>query len=179
MSVAKKLALITAGYGLSVCGGIAAVAVNELLISNDIKQSSGGMVAFGDMIVFMLVAGGLSLAPTWFLLKQCVKKAPRMLLAAELLIAATGPASWLAVTYMASGASDRTLPQTFSGVLGLLIAFGAIPRMVFGPVLLMIEAATFLLVRERPARTLLTAAMLMDLLPLSIFTLHLAAATHP
>ena len=98
MRVAQKLALIAAGYGLSVGGGIAAVAVNELLIPDDIKQSSGGMVAFGDMIVFVLAAGVFSLAPTWFLLKLCVEKAPRTVLAAELLIAALGPASWLAVT---------------------------------------------------------------------------------
>ena len=178
MRVAKKLALIAAGYGISVGGGIAAVAVNELFMPEDIKQSSGGMVAFGDMIVFVLVAGFLSLAPTWFLLKLCVEKAPRTLLAAELVIAATGPASWLAVWWMAAGASPWSLPQAFSAVLGPLIAFGAIPRIVFGPVLVMIEVATFLLARERLARTLLAAAMLMDVIPLSLFALHMAAATH-
>ncbi|MBI5260451.1 MAG: hypothetical protein HY852_01375 [Bradyrhizobium sp.] len=178
MRVAKKLALIAAGYGLSVGGGIVAVAVNELLIPDDIKQSSGGMIAFGDMILFVLVMGVLSLAPTWFLLKLCVEKAPRTLLAAELLIAAIGPASWLAVRGMAAGAGPPNLPQAFSGVLGLVIAFVAIPRMVFGPVLLMIEGATFFLARERLTRTLVAAAMLMDLIPLSMFALQLAAATH-
>lgn len=49
--------------------------------------------------------------------------------------------------------------------------------MIFGPVLLVIEAATFFLVRERVARALLAAAMLMDLIPLSMFALHLARAT--
>lgn len=93
MSVAKKLALIGAGYGPSVVGGVAAIAVNELLISDDIKRTSGGMVAFGDMIVFVLATGVLSLGPTWFLLKLCVEKVPRVLIAAELLIAAIGPAS--------------------------------------------------------------------------------------
>jgi hypothetical protein len=178
MRVAKKLALIAAGYALSVGGGIAAVAVNELLIPDEIKESSGGMVAFGDMIVFLLGTGVVSLAPTWFLLKLCVEKVPRTLLAAELLIAAMGPASWLAVRWMAAGPSPQSLPEAFSGVLGLLIAFGAIPRIVFGPVMLMIEGATILLIRERLTRTLLAAAMLFDLVPLSIFALHLAAATH-
>jgi hypothetical protein len=178
MRVAKKLALIGAGYALSIGGGIAAVAVNELRIADDIKRSSGGMVAFGDMIVFVLAAGIMSLAPTWFLLKLWAKKAPRTLLAAELLIAAIGPASWLAVTWMAAGAGPQSLPQAFSGVIGPFIAFGAIPRMVFGPVLLMIEGVTFFLVRERLTRTLLAAAMLMDIIPLSIFALHMAAATH-
>jgi hypothetical protein len=54
------------------------------------------MVVFGDMILFVLVAGFLSLAPTWFLLKLSVEKAPRTLLATELLIAAMGLVSWLA-----------------------------------------------------------------------------------
>jgi hypothetical protein len=177
MKVAKKLALIAAGYGLSVGGGIAAVAINHLLIPDEIKQSSGGMVAFGDMILFVLSAGILSLAPTWFVLKLCLEKAPRALLAAELLFAAIGPASWLMVTWMAARASAHSLPQAFSGVPVLLIAFGAIPRMVFGPVLVIIEGATFLLVRERLTRTLLATAMLMDIIPLSIFAMHLAAAT--
>ena len=177
MRVTKKLGLIAAGYGLSVGGGIAAVAVNELIIPDNIKQSSGGMVAFGDMIVFVLAAGVLSLAPTWFLLKLCIEKVPRTLLAAELLFAASGPASWLAVSSMAHGPSPQSLPQAYSGVLGPLIAFVAIPRMIFGPVLLMIEGATFFLARKRLTRTFLAAAMLMDLIPLSIFGLHIAAAT--
>jgi hypothetical protein len=117
-------------------------------------------------------------APTWFLLKLWVEKAPRSLLAAELLIAAIGPASWLVVRGMAAGASAQSLPQAFSAVLVLLVPLVAIPRMVFGPILLMIEGATFFLFRERLTRALLAVAMLMDLIPLSIFALHLAAATH-
>jgi hypothetical protein len=176
MTVAKKLALIGAGYGLSVVGGFAAVAVNEMRIAEDIKQTSGGMVAFGDMIVFVLAAGVCSLAPTWFLLKLCVARAPRILLAAELAIAATGPACWLTLKWMAAGASPQSLPQAFAGVLGLFIAFGAIPRIVLGPVLVMIEVATFVLVRERLTRTLLAAAMLMDIIPISVFVLHMVTA---
>ena len=126
MRVANKLALIVAGYGLSVCGGIAAVAVNESLIPDDIQQTSGGMVAFGDMILFVLASGILSLAPTWFLLKLCIEKVPRTLITAVLLFAAIGPASWLAVRWMAAGPNPQSLPGAFSGALGLLIAFGAI-----------------------------------------------------
>ena len=180
MSAAKKLALIGTGYALSVVVGLAAVAVNELRMWADVGQTSDGMAAFGDMILFVLVAGFLGLAPTWFLLKLFVEKAPRALLATELLIAAIGPASWLAVIYLAGspgGLGLPNLPQAASQLLGLLIAFGAIPRMVFGPVLLVIEGATFLLARERVARALLAAAMLMDIIPLSMFALHLARAT--
>ena len=98
MSKAKKSALIVAGYALAVAGGLAAVAVNELFMPADVAQGSPGMVAFGDMILFVLVAGLLGLAPTWFLLKLWVARAPRALLAAELLVAALGPVSWLAMT---------------------------------------------------------------------------------
>jgi hypothetical protein len=50
--------------------------------------------------------------------------------------------------------------------------------MVFGPVLLVIEGATFLLVRARVTRALLAVAMLMDLVPLGLFALHMMRATH-
>jgi hypothetical protein len=176
LSTAKKLALIATGYALCVGGGLAAVAVNELFMPADVAQSSG-MVAFGDMILFVMVAGFLGLAPTWFLLKLSVEKAPRAVLAIVLVVAAIGPASWLAVIYLAGGASPPNPPQAASELLGLLIAFGAIPRMVFGPALLVIEGAIFLLARARVTRALLAAAMLMDLIPLSMFALHLARAT--
>jgi hypothetical protein len=177
VSTAKKLALIAAGYALAIVGGLAAVAVNEAFMPADISQTSGGMVAFGDMILFVLAAGFFGLVPSWFLLKLAVEKTPRALLAAELLIAASGPVSWLVMLDMASGASPTNLPEAVSGLLGLFIAFAAIPRIVFGPVLLVIEAVTFLLVRARAIRVVLVAAMLMDLVPLSLFALHMARAT--
>ena len=183
MSTPKGLALIAAGYALSICGGLAAVVVNELRMPDDVMQTSPGMVAFGDMILFLLVSGFLSLAPTWFLLKLFVEKAPRALLTTELLIAAMGPVSWLAVTIMAvttpvgGPSSLPNWPQPARELLGLFIAFGAIPRMVFGPVLLVIEAVTFFLIHKRIVRALLAAAMLMDLIPLGLFALHMARAT--
>ena len=177
MSTGKRLALIAAGYVLCAGAGLAAVTVNELRMPADVAQGSSGMVAFGDMILFVLVAGFVSLVPTWFLLKLFVEKAPRTLLAIELLIAALGPASWLAVTYLADGAGLPNLPETAGALLGLFIAFVAIPRIVFGPVFLVIEGATFFLVRESVARALLAVVMLMDLIPLSMFALHLARAT--
>ena len=178
MRVWSRLALIAGGYGLAIGGGLAAVAVNESLISDDIQQTSGGMVAFGDMIVFVLASGFLGLAPTWFLLKLCVEQIPRTLIAAELLSAVIGPASWLAVGWLATSAALQALPPVHAATLGLLIAFGAIPRIVFGPVLLAIEAATLVLIRQRRARALLAGAMLMDVIPMSLFALHMAAATH-
>jgi hypothetical protein len=177
MSTAKRLALIAAGYALCVVAGFAAVAVNELRMPVDVAQGSPGMVAFGDMILFVLVAGFFGLAPTWFLLKLFIEKAPRALLAIVLLVAALGPASWLAVMHMAAGLSPPNPPVAVSQLLGLFIAFVGIPRMVFGPVLLVIEAITFLLIRERVTRALLVVAMLMDLVPLGMFALHMLRAT--
>ena len=75
-----------------------------------------------------------------------------------------------------SGDASAPLVLMLHGFCVLLIAFGAIPRMVFGPVLLVIEGVTFLLVREGIARALLAAAMLMELVPLGIFALHLVRA---
>ena len=182
MSTAKRLALIAAGYAFSAGAGFAAVAVNELRMSVDVAKGSPGMVAFGDMILFVLVAGFFSLAPTLFLLKLAVEKAPRILLALELLVAALGPVSWLAVMGLVGGPPGSSglanLPEAAKELLGLFLAFGAIPRMVFGPVLLVIEAATFFLIRGRVTRALLAVAMLMDLVPLGIFALHLARAIH-
>jgi hypothetical protein len=180
MSKRSKLALIAAGYVLAAGGGAAAVAVNELFMPDDVAQGSPGMVAFGDMILFVLATGVLGLAPTWLLLKLLVETAPRALLAAELSIAVLGPLSWLvmivlAVTTRPGGPSPLpNWPQAMQELAGLVIAFGAIPRMVFGPVLVVIEGVTCLLMRSRVAGALLGAAMLMDIVPLALFALHLA-----
>jgi hypothetical protein len=176
MSTAKKLALIAAGYVLSVVAGFAAVAVNELRMPADVAQGSPGMVAFGDMILFVLVTGFAGVVPTWFLLRLLIAKAPRALLAIVLQVAAMGPVSWLTVRHMAGGLNPPNMPEAVGALLGLFIAFVAIPRMVLGPVLLVIEAATFFLVRERVTRALLAVAMLMDLVPLGMFALHMLRA---
>lgn len=176
----KSLALIGAGYVLSVGGGLAAVAVNELFMPAVVAQTSPGMVAFGDVILFLLVTGFFGLAPTLFLLKLLVASVPRTLLAAEFLIAAMGPVSWFAMTTLAAtpptGADLSSSPQPAGELFGLFIAFGAVPRIVFGPVLMVVEGVTFLLVHAGIARALLVAAMLMDFIPLAVFALHLLRA---
>jgi hypothetical protein len=175
MSTAKRLVLIAAGYAVAAGVGIAAVAINELRISEDVAQGSPGMVAFGDVILFFFVTGFFGLVPTWLLLRLFVEKAPRALLAIELLVAVMGLASWLAMTLLAHGAGPNA-PPAIGQLLGPFIAFVAIPRIVLGPVFLVIEGVTFFLLHSRVARSLLSAAMLMDLIPLSMFALHLARA---
>jgi hypothetical protein len=175
MSAARRLGLIGLGYGLAVAGGAAAVAVNEAFMPEDAAQGSPGMVAFGDMILFILATGVLGLAPTWLLLRLALAKAPRALLAGELLLGALGPPSWLAVMLLA-GAPGASPPPPLPDVVGPLIAFAAIPRIVAGPVLLVVEGVSMLLARGRATRALLAAAMLLDAVPLSLFALHLARA---
>jgi hypothetical protein len=177
MSTVKRLALIAAGFVLCVVAGFAAVTVNELRMPADVAQGSPGMVAFGDMILFVLVAGFVGVVPTWFLLRLFIAKVPRALLAVLLLAAAMGPVSWLAVRHMAGGLNPPNMPEAVGALLGLFIAFVAIPRMVLGPVLLVIEGITFLLVRGRVTRALLVVAMLMDIVPLGMFAFHMLRAT--
>jgi hypothetical protein len=173
MTVARKLALIALGYGLAVFGGIVAVALNELRMSVEIEQGSGGMVAFGDAILFILATGVLSLAPTWFLLKLLLARAPRAVLAGELTIAVIGPLSWLAVIQFTDNGGHPSPPSPGMWTLGLFVAFCAFPRIALGPVLVVIEAATAFLLRDRLVRALLAVAMLMDLVPLALFVTHM------
>jgi hypothetical protein len=178
LSIAKRLALITVGYALSVAGGLAAVTANEAFMPTEIAQTSGGMVAFGDMVLFVLVGGFLCLVPTWFLLNLAIEQAPRTLLATLLMMAAIGPVSWLTTLYLTGGPGATKLPHAVLVLSGPFIAFAAVPRMIFGPVLLAIEGVAFRLARQHLTRVLLAASMLMDVVPLCLFALHLARAAH-
>jgi hypothetical protein len=175
MSVPKKLALIALGYLLALVAGFGAVTVNELLMPADISQGSPGMVAFGDMILFVLVAGFVGLVPTFFLIRLAIDKAPRASLAVLVAVALAGPLSWLTMKLLAAGPPSAGYPP-FLRFLGPLIAFGAIPRIVIGPILVVAEALAMFLVRQRNMRFVLAAAMLMDLVPMGVYALHMARA---
>jgi hypothetical protein len=173
MSVPKKLALIALGYVLSLAAGCGAVTVNELLMPSDISQGSPGMVAFGDMILFVLIAGFVGLVPTLFLLRLAIDNAPRASLNALILVALAGPVSWLVVRQLAGGPPD-TAPPLLAQLLGPLIAFVAIPRIVAGPVVVVAEGLAMFLVRQRNMRIVLAVAILMDLVPIGLYALHMA-----
>ena len=175
MSVPKKLALIALGYVLSLVAGCGAVTVNELLMPSDISQGSPGMVAFGDMILFVLITGFVGLIPTLFLLRLAIDKAPRASLVALAVVALAGPVSWLLVRQLAGGPPAGP-PQLIAQLLGPLIAFIAIPRIVAGPVLVVAEGLAMLLVRQRNMRIVLAVAMLMDLVPMGLYALHMTRA---
>jgi hypothetical protein len=172
MSVPKKLALIALGYVLALLAGCGAVTINELLMPSDISQGSPGMVAFGDMILFVLVTGFVGLLPTLFLLRLAIDKAPRASLATLVLVALAGPVSWLVVRVLAGG-PPGVAPGFLAQLLGPLIAFIAIPRIVAGPVIVVAEGLAMLLVRQRNMRIVLVAAILMDLIPMGLYALHL------
>ena len=175
MSVPKKLALIALGYVLSLVAGCGAVTVNELLMPSDISQGSPGMVAFGDMILFVLVTGFVGLIPTLFLLRLAIDKAPRASLNALILVALAGPLSWLVVRLLAGGPPAGP-PAIIAQLLGPLIAFIAIPRIVAGPVVVVAEGLAMLLVRQRSMRIWLAMAILMDLVPMGIYASRMASA---
>jgi hypothetical protein len=173
MSVPKKLALIALSYVLALVAGYAAVTVNELLMPADISQGSPGMVAFGDMILFVLVAGFVGLVPTLFLLRLAIDKAPRLSLAILALVALAEQLSWLTMKVLAGG-SPAGPPSAFLRVLGPLIAFGAIPRIVASPIVVVAEALAMLLVRQRSMRIVLAGAILMDFVPIGFYAPHMA-----
>jgi hypothetical protein len=86
-------------------------------------------------------------------------------------------ASWLALASLAGGPNQRG-PLVFGQVFGLFIAFIGIPRIVLGPVLLVIEGLTLILIRGRTARALLVAAALMDVIPIGLYALYLTRGHH-
>ena len=169
MSVARTLVVILLGYGLALAAGVAAVLLNGMVVPVDASRISGGMFAFGDMVLLVIVTGVFGLVPTWLLMRLLIRQAPRALLGALLLVAVTGPLAWLAIMYP-DGASSHP------GSAAALVPWLAIPRAVLGPVVLAVEALAVLFYRNSPARWLLVLAMLLEILPLALFTLHMFRA---
>jgi hypothetical protein len=176
MTVPKQLALIALGYVIAIVGGFAAVAVNEFLMPADISQGSPGMVAFGDMVLLVLVTGFLGLLPTFFLIRLAIAKAPRASLVALTVVALAGPLSWLAMVALAHRGPGPYVPAFGGQSFGWLIAFAAIPRIVVGPILVVAEGLAMILVRQRNMRIVLAATMLMDLIPIGIYASRMASA---
>jgi hypothetical protein len=64
MNRTVKMGFIVGGYFSAFAAACLAVYINELMIPASVSQSSGGMVAGGDFILFLFVFFFLSLAPT-------------------------------------------------------------------------------------------------------------------
>jgi hypothetical protein len=93
----RRLAVVAAGLGLSVAGGAGAVALRSSRIDPADAAASGGMHAFGDLLLFIATTGLLALAPTAALFLSWRRdpapaRRPRLLLA----WAATAPLGTLA-----------------------------------------------------------------------------------
>jgi hypothetical protein len=144
------------------------------MMPSDISQGSPGMVAFGDMILFVLVTGFVALVPTLFLLRLAIDKAPGASLAALVAVSLAGPLSWLSMMLLAGGPPPNP-PSALIRVLGPLIAFGAIPRIVAGPVVVVAEGLAMLLVWQRSMRIVLAVAILMDVVPMGLYALRMVS----
>jgi hypothetical protein len=59
----------------------------------------------------------------------------------------------------------------------LIVAFGTPPRIVASPMLLAIEALALFLARHRTDHMIIAVAMLIEVIPIGIFSWHLAIAT--
>ena len=64
MSKLTKLGVVISGYAVACLVASGAVYVNQLFTQNAAAQASGGMYAFGDLLLFIGVFGVLALLPT-------------------------------------------------------------------------------------------------------------------
>jgi hypothetical protein len=79
MKPAVKIAIVAGGYLLAFVLASAAVALHAAMTSDLGARASGGMSAFGDLMLFIAVFGAVALVPTgaafFFLLSK--KKGPK------------------------------------------------------------------------------------------------------
>jgi hypothetical protein len=82
MKPVVKVAIVAGGYLLALLVASAAVALHAALTSESGAQTSDGMSAFGDLVLFVTVFGTIALVPTgaalFFLLSK--KKMPNQTL---------------------------------------------------------------------------------------------------
>jgi hypothetical protein len=82
MKLVLKVAIVAGGYLLAFLMASGAVALHAALTSESGAQDSGGMSAFGDLVLFVAVFGAVALVPTgaafFFLLSK--KKRPNQAL---------------------------------------------------------------------------------------------------
>ena len=151
MSSLSKLGLVLGGYALALAAAFAVSAVSALLAPNDPAQASGGMQAFGDLILFVGVFGVLALVPTalalWFL-----RAFPTFWLAlsiAALALAATGPIA-------------AAMIQRMDQLAGVLVAFLGLLRVLAAPLLALGFAICALIAPTGRSRGALLAAAVIE-----------------
>jgi hypothetical protein len=131
-----------------------------------------GDVRQGDLIFFVLIAGTLGLAPTFFLLRLATDTYPLALAAALLALGATAPLSLWSLNFL--GSTPLHLQGALNQLLGLAMVFVIFPRVVAIPVMLLILATAFLLARQRRTRLLLACGLVLEAAPLVLIVIHFA-----
>jgi hypothetical protein len=64
MKPAFKVAIVAGGYLLALLMALVAAALHATLTGESGAQASGGMSAFGDLVLFVAVFGAVALVPT-------------------------------------------------------------------------------------------------------------------
>lgn len=170
MTGAKRLCLIAAGYAAAAVITAFLVWVRYLFINPADVNASSGMYAGGDLVMFVLICGTLSLGPTFFLLRFLNEQYPRTLAAFLLAFSATGPISLGLLQLLTSGAPR--FPGALDKFLGLAMLFLIFPRVVAIPVVWLGLGIALLLAREKLTRALLVCALALETLPLALIILH-------
>ncbi|HZZ18784.1 MAG TPA: hypothetical protein VFE25_05420 [Opitutaceae bacterium] len=150
MKPLHKIALVVGGYVLSVLIAFAAVAAHVATTSGADRQSAGGMFAFGDSILFVLVFGICALVPT----------------GAALFFMRPYGAFWKAISVVALAVAATSIAA------GVLFAFGrhspsptivmlsgySVLRVLLSPLLAMVFVVCAVLSPARGARIALAAS---------------------
>jgi hypothetical protein len=153
MSPARKALLVVAGYGVAVLAAWAVVTLYIHGTDTPDRQSSAGMYAFGDTLVF-LAAFALAAIPATMLVLYFLRSVPRFwqwAAPAALALAATAVAAMLSYLLRAPGFPDNN--WTALAPLRILLA----PVLGLGFFLALVFAPT------RLSRRLLMAAAAMEL----------------
>ena len=66
----KRGVLVAAGYAAAVAAAAAIVEMRSRSLDPAVASASSGMLAFGQVLWFLLLAGLFSLPPTWFLARM-------------------------------------------------------------------------------------------------------------
>ena len=136
-SVARLVVLAVVGYALAVAGGCGSVWLANLARDPRVVDASSGMYAFGDLLHFLIVAGLLSLGPSWLLLRAIRRSPPSQgLVGSALLLWAAGGSAALA-GFFASGRLAEGPAHTLSAWAALVSGLSVLRLTVCAPSLLL------------------------------------------
>src|SRR5262245_36523672 len=150
----RKVGVVLAGYIVAALIACAAVAIRIATTTDPEAQASGGMYAFGDVLLFILVFGVTALVPTGMALFFLRPYRPFWLALSVLAlgVAATGVAA--AAVFAAGRHAGPSALATWD-ILSVL-------RILVAPFLTLAFLVSAVLAPFRPPRLALLAAMLME-----------------